>query len=218
MKVLMLDSKSKKFQTVEDRDVNPDEADGYDSLLMWIFYKVTTKGITLVFPYAGIFPTETLKQKLKIKVLNSGPIPDEILNDKKLVFWPTELCECSFGRPQDIVIGKKSISPVSYIVEVVKYLEARYPLSYMDFIFYLLVTDIHYRRVLRDLGFILSSSNLKNRRLLVVPNIVKVKFPIFSRIWWLKIVFRLRELVILLGSFLFWNLYFEKALEKGGLK
>ncbi len=204
------------FLLFKDKNVNLDEADGYDSLLSWIFYKVTTKGITLVFPYAGIFPTETLK--LKIKVLNSGSIPDEILNDKKLVFWPTELRECIFGRPQDIVIGKKISSTVSYIVEIVKYLETQYPQSYIDFVFYLLVTDIHYRRVLRDLAYILSSSNLKNRRLLVVPHIVKVKAPLFSRVWWLKFVFRFRELVVLLISSLFWNLYFEKSIEKGGLK
>lgn len=197
-----------KLKQLLDKEIDIDEGDGYIYLHDWLTQKVTTQGCVAVFPYSSIFPTEKKIKKINIELFNSFLLDPEILNDKRIVFWPSELKNFSFGRPQDIILGKEKTTTLRFLYEIKQYLLNYYPDR--DYWITIIGTDIHIRRILRDFQEIFGDVE---RRVMVTPYIIKIDFPLFSKRWFLKEFLRTKEILFIIISSLFWKLYSKLTLK-----
>jgi len=202
--VQVYELKEGQLREFRDRFVPLSESSGFDTLLDFYRHKRSTIPLVLIFPYWGLWPLGEPKA--------ITGIPLEIENDNRLVFWPREIVKYSRGRDKDIVIGNTVTTTISYMEEIKGFLLNTYPSC--DYCFYVLATDIHYRRVKRDFQTVFRNCG---EEILFIPHIIKIRYPVFSKRWWLKLIFWIREAVMVI-IFLpnYW--YYNASLRKGGLK
>jgi len=191
-----------------------DEAD-YESTIELFLYSVRTVHAILIFPFNGLFPTRKKRKNFDFIYWNS--LHDFDIRDKTIIFWPKELEKLSLGRSQDVVIGNRNTTTISYLEEVKGYIMNMY--SDRDLCFTVLVTDLHWQRVRRDFERVFKTLAQDQRRTIgVIPYLVRISTSPGSLLWIRKILLGLKERVICLISSWWWDLYFRASLKRGGLK
>jgi hypothetical protein len=191
--------------------LNLDEAD-FESTIELFLYSVRTVHVILIFPFNGLFPFKTKGKNFNFVYWNNS----DVVKDKNLIFWPWELKELSLGRPNDFIIGNKKTTTVTYLEEIKGILLNLFPDS-VDFCLKMLVSDIHWPRVKRDLIQIFKDIGRK-RNVGVLLFIVKISPEIGSLLYYKKIILTLIEIFKFLFSYILWRWYFNLSLKRGGLK